>query len=57
MNNWENKFDSKQHAIEGALKALEVNRAAVLKHGVSPEITFTLGDKHFTLTKKGFLKK
>jgi hypothetical protein len=55
--NWKEKFDSPQHALEGMLKALEINRKAILKHGVSEEATFTLGDKIFTLTKKGFLRK
>ena len=55
--NWKGKFDSTQHAIEGALKALEINRHAILKHGVSKEVTFTLGDKIFILTERGFRKK
>ncbi len=55
--NWTNKFDSTQHAIEGALKSLEINRAAILKHGVSDTAEFILGNKIFTLAKKGFLKK
>ena len=57
MNNWQRKYDSPQHAIEGALKALEINRTAILKHGVSETAEFILGDKVFTLNKRGFLKK
>lgn len=52
--NWEGKFDSVQHAIEGALKAIEINRVAILKHGVSTTAEIILGDKIFTLTKRGF---
>jgi hypothetical protein len=52
-NNWENKFESKEHAIEGMLKSLEINRNSILKHGVSETATFSLGEKVFTLTKKG----
>ena len=57
MNNWEGKFDNQQHAIEGMLKALEINRAKILKHGVSPTAVFILGDKIFTLNKRGYIKK
>ncbi|KKN52176.1 hypothetical protein LCGC14_0615260 [marine sediment metagenome] len=56
-NNWQPKFDSPQHALEGMLKALEINRKAILKHGVSTTAEFILGDKVFTLTERGFLKK
>ena len=56
-NNWEGRFDSQEHAIEGMLKALELNRNAILKHGVEETVEFTLGDKVFTLNKRGFLKK
>ena len=56
-NNWEGRFDSQEHAIEGMLKALELNRNAILKHGVSETVEFILGDKVFTLNKRGFLKK
>jgi hypothetical protein len=54
--NWQGKFDSPEHAIEGALKALEINRKAILKHGGSKEAVFVLGDKMFTLTERGYRK-
>ena len=55
--NWKARFDSKEHAIEGMLKSLELNREAILKHGVDQTATFILGDKIFTLGNRGFLKK
>jgi hypothetical protein len=54
--NWIGKFDNQQHAIEGALKALELNRKAILKHGGGNEAVFILGDKIFTLTERGYRK-
>lgn len=54
--NWIGKFDDVQHAIEGMLKSLEINRKAILKHGGGNEAVFILGDKVFTLVEKGYRK-